>query len=571
MEDEGADQGSDSPEESEGTDQGSDRSVESSASSVLEECISTRNDAEQIKAVIDKLRTALLNLQPVDGNYVDHTFLNAMTDLADSRQEELYTPESWTQMLEAKAAAEEAADGDQAAVNGAAEALSQALQALKIKEQEPDTAGDWVVLEALIAAAEEKQEADYTAAAWKVLTEALAVVKTLTDDAKREDVNAAVDTLAGALERLVPAETVDKTALDICIQEAEALDQDAYTVESWQLLEDALKAAKLVSVDPDVDQARVDEALAILTAAMEALEEVQQPTKADKTALDALIEEVSGKDQDAYTAESWNVFHQALLKAQKVNADEDVSQQEVDEALEALRAAAAGLVESRPQVDKGILQAAIREAESRNQADYTEESWADLEKALTEARYVMADADASQEKADQAAAALQEALEGLKPAEKNPVDKTGLQAVIREAESRNQADYTKESWADLEKALTEARYVMADANASQEKADQAAAALQEALEGLKPAEKNPVDKTGLQAAIREAESKKQADYTKESWADLEKALTEARYVMADANAVFFCRASGDAGEKSGSCIRISIKPPGESVRFPAVI
>lgn len=68
----------------------------------------------------------------------------------------------------------------------------------------------------------------------------------------------------------------DKTALDQKIKEAEALKESDYTSATWKAYRDALNTAKLVSADPDADQAEVDAALKNLENAIKGLKTVQQ-------------------------------------------------------------------------------------------------------------------------------------------------------------------------------------------------------------------------------------------------------------------------------------------------------
>lgn len=68
----------------------------------------------------------------------------------------------------------------------------------------------------------------------------------------------------------------DKTALDQKIKEAEALKESDYTSATWKAFRDALNTAKLVSADPDADQAEVDAALKNLENAVNGLKPVQQ-------------------------------------------------------------------------------------------------------------------------------------------------------------------------------------------------------------------------------------------------------------------------------------------------------
>lgn len=68
----------------------------------------------------------------------------------------------------------------------------------------------------------------------------------------------------------------DKTALDQKIKEAGALKESDYTSATWKAFRDALNTAKLVSADPDADQAEVDAALKNLENAVKGLKPVQQ-------------------------------------------------------------------------------------------------------------------------------------------------------------------------------------------------------------------------------------------------------------------------------------------------------
>ena len=62
----------------------------------------------------------------------------------------------------------------------------------------------------------------------------------------------------------------------------------------------------------------------------------------DKTALLEEIEKLPAKSQSSYTKESWNNYATALKEAQRVYADENATQAEVDAAVKALQDAKNG-------------------------------------------------------------------------------------------------------------------------------------------------------------------------------------------------------------------------------------
>src|SRR5699024_3088544 len=97
--------------------------------------------------------------------------------------------------------------------------------------------------------------------------------------------------------------------------------------------------------------------------------------------------------------------------------------------------------EPEPEVDKTDLEAAVSEAETLNEDDYTEDSFEALSSALQEAESVLADEDATEEDVATALATLQEAMDDLEESEdpepepEPEVDKTDLEAAVSEAES----------------------------------------------------------------------------------------------------------------------------------------
>ncbi|HHU79592.1 MAG TPA: hypothetical protein GXZ29_12060, partial [Clostridiales bacterium] len=73
--------------------------------------------------------------------------------------------------------------------------------------------------------------------------------------------------------------------------------------------------------------------------------EPSQLPEVDKSELESLISHAGEYDENQYTPESWSAFMAALSAAEEVLADEEASQEEVDNALEALKSAIEGLME----------------------------------------------------------------------------------------------------------------------------------------------------------------------------------------------------------------------------------
>ena len=166
-------------------------------------------------------------------------------------------------------------------------------------------------------------------------------------EAVMADENATRDEVMNAAMKLIRAihaldmKAADKTDLEMAVELGNMIDLSKYVEEGQKEFTDALAAAKEVLVDGDALQGDVDSVWDALVTAMENLR-----LNADKDALEALLDEVSGIDLSKYTEESAAVFRTALASAQAVFADGTLSeddQQIVDDAVAALKEAKDGL------------------------------------------------------------------------------------------------------------------------------------------------------------------------------------------------------------------------------------
>ena len=422
---------------------------------------------------------------------------------------------------------------------------------------------DTTTLKLAVAAAEQYEEADYTAESWAAFAAALAEAKDVlaNEDATQKEVNDAAAKLLDAASKLVkaekPAPTVNKAVLNALIEGASKLNEKDYTAESWEPFSKALDAAKKAAANDSATQDDVDDAAIALVEAQAGLVAVTpepEPTPVDKTLLNKVIDAAKGVDLSAYTKESADAFSKALTDAEKVAADDSATQEDVNDAIEALVKAQAGLtVKPAPEpepADRTVLDAAVAAADKLAEADYTAASWKPFAKALAAAKAVPADAD--QATVNAAAAALVKAQAAL--VKRLKID--GLKAAVESASKANEKDYTPESWQPFADALDAAKAVLARAEAfngadaktraaapTQTDVDNAVKALVEAQAALAPVKGEPepepeptpstVDKTALKAVVDAAAKLNEKDYTAESWKPFAEALTAAKAVLAN--------------------------------------
>ena len=383
------------------------------------------------------------------------------------------------------------------------------------------------------------QTGTYTADSLKKLQDAVNTAQKVYDSADAYEANVAAEvnrvrSAITALEKIKPQ--VDKTKLQGAYDTATALDQDAYTAESWSALTKAIDAAKAVLDNADASQAEVDTALTNLLTAQKGLVPVSADA-ADKRSLAALLTLAQREYLEGdYTPESWAPFAKAVQDASAVLYDDAATQQQADDAARTLSQAIAGL--KNAEVAKGELQQAIGAAQALFEGDYTPESWKGFAAALKAAESVAGDKNATQQQVDDAAKALKDAQGKLVKKAVELADTKALDAAVNEAAALKEADYTPESWKVLASALGSAREVQAakPGQAEQKMVDAAAANLRAALDALvkkgdAPKPEEGANVTELKAAVEAAGKLKEADYTPESWKVFQSAVASAQSVI----------------------------------------
>ena len=208
--------------------------------------------------------------------------------------------------------------------------------------------------------------------------------------------------------------------------------QSIATYESAKAQADAA-LAKALSVQNDLNAtpAQVQEAVNQLKASHTALTSAKAglQTKADKqaliTALNKLNEPIAtdGKTPASITAyrnsltANQSTINQAKAQAQAMIANENASQVQVNEALQAIKSAQVKIDEAKnklvDQANKQALQASIAEAGPLVENHYTPASWQALQTQLSAAKQVNQDPNASQSAVDSAKQALDQAIAQL--------------------------------------------------------------------------------------------------------------------------------------------------------------
>ena len=269
------------------------------------------------------------------------------------------------------------------------------------------------------------------------------------------DENAIASQVAQALEQVQAIQAKVNAAKTLLVDQA---DKSALTSERTKLQNEVAKApdlanktpqsiatyetaktqadaalAKALSVQNDLNAtpAQVQEAVNQLKASHTALTAAKAglQTKADKqaliTALNKLNEPIAtdGKTPASITAyrnsltANQSTINQAKAQAQAMIANENASQVQVNEALQAIKSAQVKIDEAKnklvDQANKQALQASIAEAGPLVENHYTPASWQALQTQLSAAKQVNQDLNASQSAVDSAKQALDQAIAQL--------------------------------------------------------------------------------------------------------------------------------------------------------------
>lgn len=326
-----------------------------------------------------------------------------------------------------------------------------------------------------------------------------------------------------------PAEDLRKELEDL-IHIWKEQDLDVYTPSTADQVKSALEAAEDVLENSDASAEDLEKALKDLQEAIAALQ-----ARADKTRLQALLDACEQVLDAEEQYESLEELRTAMEAAQSVNEDPEATQEEVDAAAAALMQAMQNLKEV---LDETELRSAMEAAKIvlDNAEHYTPSTLEAVQRAYEEALALLENDEREQSDVDGACRNLLDALEDLQ----ERADTTLLQALVAQAASLNEEEYTAESWEALQLEVQFAGYVLEDPEVSQEDVDVQTANLRSALNALERVAPETVDKTLLAALVSEAKAQKEAGSLNgaaaEDKAAFEKALSEAQTVLDDEQA-----------------------------------
>ena len=305
-------------------------------------------------------------------------------------------------------------------------------------------------------------------------------------------------------------------------------DESAYTEDSWAAYEEALAHAEELMAGVELSQAEADAAAQAIRDAINNLVENGEQPATDKDALNEAIAAAEALDGEDYTTNSWNALASALETAKTVAADESATQEEVNNAANALNGAKAALQVKASEAAIDALQNVVNKANALQ-----EDSLAEL---IAAAQALLDDpANASVTAVVSAMLDLSEAMADLNTGESEDALRADVQATIdfiKEHILNNVEGIRPAKVQALKDAVQAAQTLVNNPGATADALKAANKAMTKAAQELWEI----VSKAELNALIEAASGYLDGDYTTESLDALQAAIESAQTVAINDNA-----------------------------------
>ena len=400
-----------------------------------------------------------------DYNIIDRSALDEILEEVGKLEESDYSDETWQDLQDAITGTDDLTSQDE--IDAKVEEIQEAIDNLDVDRSE---------LDKILEEVGKLEESDYSDETWQDLQDAIAGVDDLT---KQSEIDAKVDEIQEAIDNL----GVDRSALDALLEQVAGLNEADYSDSSWDALQNAIAGTDNLTKQSEID-AKVQE----IQNALDNLD-------VDRSALDALLEQVAGLNEADYSDSSWDALQGAISGTDNLTkqSEIDAKVQEIQNALDNLG------------VDRSALDALLEQVAGLNEADYSDSSWDALQGAISGT-----DNLTKQSEIDAKVQEIQKAIDNL------GVDRSALDALLEQVAGLNEADYSDSSWDALQGAISGT-----DNLTKQSEIDAKVQEIQNALSGL------GVDRSALDALLEQVAGLIESDYSDESWQELQEAVSGA--------------------------------------------
>ena len=241
----------------------------------------------------------------------------------------------------------------------------------------------------------------------------------------------------------------------------------------------------------------------------------------DTSLLDQEITKFENLNSSDYISNSYFNVLKSVTAGKTIKTLGGIRQEDIDNRTNAIKAAMAALTPVASSESNNKLQSMLTEAEQYDISAYTEESYAVLTEAVSEAHNLLANKDFTDGMAEHAIKNLQRAILQLEDDVSEAVKKTELQFWIETGWDYIEAgNYKETGLADLQKILREAEQIYGNENATQDQVTSMVEVIKKQIDSLVI----NVDKSELWTLLIRAKAKDNGAYTEDSFRILSEAI-----------------------------------------------
>ncbi len=189
----------------------------------------------------------------------------------------------------------------------------------------------------------------------------------------------------------------DKQELQTAMTQVNNLKKEDYPAASWKEIQKVYEEVAKVQANLQATPEEIAQAAAKLNKVLKSLK-----TMADLLEEGIAANLVPDSQKGNYTTESWNFYQQMLKAAQALLKEEKLQEAEIEDAIKVLEDAKFVLEPKKnnnvekPKADKNDLEAMYNSCKKKKKGTYTDTSWNNFQKAITAAKKVLDNKNATQ-------------------------------------------------------------------------------------------------------------------------------------------------------------------------------
>lgn len=333
----------------------------------------------------------------------------------------------------------------------------------------------------------------------------------------------AIKSLEESVENLEVDESelnVMKEKLSQIIKNIKNRDWSGYTQKSVEMLNEKVLEAEIV-VGSETNLQVISDMIEVLDRI-----EYQMVVRGDVSELESILTHIETMNRDDYTEESQGVLNIGVERARIILSDKNCTQDEVDKMCQELNHIISNL-QTKVDVEKESLRTIVYHAESLNLEEYIQSSQSTLKNVLEKAKVLLEEKEVTVDDVKKMIDVVAYTVDSMTKLGST----TELEELIKNVQVLDKELYTQDSYQVVEDKLSDAVKLISNPNRTQEMVSEAIKELQDAVNKLEKVDTSLPTKQKLLEAIDKAEQEDSYDYTKDSFSNLQDAITQAKEVI----------------------------------------